>query len=977
MDSTKDLSADDKNSSDEEKISTVILGSRGKEKSSSDKTKSSSDEGKNSSDDNSTVRLRSREKTVTYTDKSNSSSDEERNSADEGDESSHEENNSAVPLRSSGRLRSREEKRKSGKSSSSSDEENSSSSESSGLDSTVHSGSDYIPSHDSLSSENEWDKHSKKTSSPSTNRRKKYVDLRMARSENLSSGMIVIPLTKKVDGKRKWDKKHFCLYCSAPHTKISRHLEMKHAEETAVVHALRFPKGSTIRKDLFSQLRNKGDYQHNYQVLQSGNGELVTKKRSTLPTSVRDFLPCQFCCAFFRKSDLWRHERACKFRKGEVQSKQGGKGRIQSMASRLLPLVYATGGCEEIIHKMNQDEIAVHIRNDPLICKYGNALSARHDHDKSQYAYIAQKMRELARFMLAVNEVDSSVKYLHELCLPSRFELAVEGAKKVSGFDENSNKFKTTTLVSKIGYSLKRAAEIAFGESRMTEDSETEGQVREFIKLLDMEWNTLFSRSVLSSLRRAERKEVDASSLTTDLIQLYKFLKKAENESKKELLENPSAAAWRKLCEALLSEVFLFNKSRGGDAGKFLLETYTSRKSTGTPITADVLNRLTKMEVVLSDKLIRMELEGNGGRKTPLLLTEEMVSSIDALVENREKAGVHKDNPYVFGRLEALSNIRGSDCLRRASQDSNATTPDILSSSKLRKLIASHWQLLSLNDRELDQVSKLVGWDREECYRLVESPSQLEDLSRMVVALDRNSGPNHADVSFPVSAPSPRKRGWTEEEQAAVRRQLASSIQEMVVPCKRECDACIDAEPVLQSRTWKDIKNYVHNTLQTIRKRHLQGSSDMELVSFELKQSQSQRAKARTLKRKREESSNTTVEVKGPAEELASAPAPSPRKKGSWTEGEQGAVRRQFGEFASMFKAPGKRACDACIAAEPALRNRKWKEIKNYVHNSLQTMKRRGFVCSPVKNTEGLAPESQTPGENQEASPSTPVYLSL
>ncbi|XP_062313543.1 M-phase phosphoprotein 8 isoform X2 [Osmerus eperlanus] len=984
-DQEKDLNAGDKHSSKEvEKNSSGSLRSREEVKSSSDQLNSSSDEEVNSGEEeqDSTGRLSSSsivrsEGRIDNPSKKSKSSDKVRNSSEEENNCNEEDISSSARLRSSERLRSRPKKNCCEKSNSSSDEEeNSSSSDSEWLDSTVASESDNISSDEGLSSDNGLNNTAKILSLLRNG--KKCED-----SKTASSEVTIIPLSKKVNGKRKWDKKHYCLYCKAPHTKIGRHLQTKHAGEMAVAHATRFPKGSSIRKDLFSQLRNTGDYHHNYEVLRRGNGELVTKKRTSRPTSVRDFLPCQFCCAFFRKSELWRHERVCKFRKVDAEPKRRTKTRVQSMSSRLLPLAYATGGCEEIIHKMNQDEIAVHIRNDPLICKYGNALSARHDHDKSQYAYIAQKMRELARFMLAVNEVDNSVKYLHEICLPSKFELAVEGAKKVSGFDEMSNKFKTTTLVSKIGYSLKRAAEIAFGESRMTEDSETECQVREFIKLLDMEWSNLFSRSVLSSLRRAERKELDASSLTTDLIKLHKFLKNSADESKKELLETPSPLAWKKLCETLLTEVFLFNKSRGGDAGKLLLETYASRKCKRTPVTADVLNRLTKMEVFLGDTLTRMELEGNGGRKMPLLLSEEMVLSIDILTENREKAGVPEDNPYVFGRREALSNTRGHDCLRRALQQCDVTNADIFSSGKLRKLIASHCQLLNLNDRELDRVSQLFGREHLDCYRLAENPSLLAELSQLAVTLDQNSeldsNKDHTCVAFPVCAQTHKKRTWSDEEQAAVKRQLAASIAEMTVPGKRECDACIDAEPVLQSRTWKDIKNYVHNTLQTIRKKHFQVSSDMDIVNPELPRS---RQKAEIRKRKREEEGDgdvpdTMVHSKVHTEKMRPVTAAKPRKKGSWSDEEQAALRRQFNDFVFMIKAPGKSECDACIAAEPALKDRVWKEIKNYVHNRLQTRKKQGSVRSPMEDVGGPDLARQTPEEELEAPPTAPVYTFL
>lgn len=556
--------------------------------------------------------------------------------------------------------------------------------------------------------------------------------------------------------KKESCKKHFCLYCKMAFTQLTKHLERKHAEEIDVTHAVHFPKGSKVRQTLLDQIRNKGDYEHNCLVLKSGEGEIVTKKQVKNPSiSVRDFLPCQHCFAFYRKTDLWRHERSCKARKGDQKAfDRTNRGRVHSAASRLLPMSeFLTGGCEEIIHIMHQDDISRHVRNDPLICKFGNALSAKYYHDKSQFAYIAQKMRELGRFVLAVNELDNSVKYLHEICLPSKFELAVEGGKKVSGFDPTSSKFKTASLVSKIGYSLKRAAEIAFGESRMTEDSETESEVKKFIQLLDTKWSQSFSRKALAlSLKQECNKvEVDKSSVTEDLIKLHTFIKEEEDEARKELMESPCLSTWKKLSEATLADVCLFNRGRVGNIGRMLLQTYTSKKSKGIFVpSADQIKKSTKLELDLGAGFTRLELEGQYGRNMMVLLTEQMVLSIDLLIENREQSGVTQTNPYLFARTEGPSFIRGLDCFRRAAMECGVTNPDALLSSSLREQIAVCWQLMSLSECELDQVAKLMGKASQECYRLSQNPSQLEELSKQLLKMDR---------SLPASLPSTARHG--------------------------------------------------------------------------------------------------------------------------------------------------------------------------------------------------------------------------
>ncbi|XP_012735507.2 M-phase phosphoprotein 8 isoform X1 [Fundulus heteroclitus] len=1025
-------------------------------------------------------------------------------------------------------------------------------------------------------------------------RRRKTTEIRLPTRSSLRTHKKVLepkPISV-VKEKKETYKKHLCVYCKSYFTQIARHLENKHVEEPDVAHAMHFPKGSKVRQTLLDQIRDKGKCKNNCDVSKSVEGEIVTKNQLKKPTiSVRDFLPCQYCLAFYRKTDLWRHERTCKTRKGDQKSPEKIKRFTGcSSVSDLLPMSeFLTGSCKEIIQIMHQDDISRHIQLDPLICKYGNTLSAKYDHDKSQFAYIAQKMRELGRFVLAVNELDKTVKYLHEICLPSRFELAVEGVKKVSGFDPTSSTFKTISLVSKIGYSLKRAAEIAFGESRMTEDSETESELRMFIELLDTKWSECFSRKALACSLKQEAKKVDVdkSTVTEDLIKLHRFITGEEEEARKDLKENATMSTWKKLGEATLANVCLFNRRRVGNIGRLFLKTYTQRTSGETCVlSADQVRKSTKLEMELCSSFTRLELEGQYGRNMLVLLTDRMVSSIDLLVENREQAGVSKTNPYLFARTEGPSFIRGLDCFRRAAVECGVRNPEALLSSSVREQIATSWQLMSLSERELDQVAGMVEKSSEECYRLSQNATLLEEISKELLKMDKTLPTSRPSTTKDGTKQKPllKRRPWSESEQTAVKRYLNDFITRMKVPGKKACNACIAAEPDLGGRSWTDVKNYVHNTLQTLRRRNNQQRSDADKNDLNAK---SPKAPDQTENIDTEETSvctmttvnpdhlqesslnccmampnetnmresspfspemsasytpfcssntnmvqtshplmsdftplnatdtqvvptftphhstntlmspvytsdnnhslsmssfygqNTTnmlhssvytpldttspplipsythfntpctsmVPTYTPLNTLSapmmsafttlndrsrpvmssftplnhsssppyptslpsvhataqvvpsihehglseSAPAveenkpvssgkkrappgmkPQKRNKRLWSEEEQAAVRRQFGDFSQLVKVPGKKECDRCLVAEPVLSTRTWREVKYFVHNSIQSLKRRGHAVASKQNRPP-EPETQSSSNDWDA----PVYLSL
>lgn len=68
------------------------------------------------------------------------------------------------------------------------------------------------------------------------------------------------------DGKRRWDKKHYCVFCRRPQVKIARHLLRKHADQQEVAAVSILPTGSKQRHLLLEHLRCRGNYLHNIEV---------------------------------------------------------------------------------------------------------------------------------------------------------------------------------------------------------------------------------------------------------------------------------------------------------------------------------------------------------------------------------------------------------------------------------------------------------------------------------------------------------------------------------------------------------------------------------------------------------------------------------------------------------------------------------------------------------------------------------------
>ncbi|XP_078023681.1 uncharacterized protein LOC144463423 [Epinephelus lanceolatus] len=63
------------------------------------------------------------------------------------------------------------------------------------------------------------------------------------------------------------------------------------------------------------------------------------------------------------------------------------------------------------------------------------------------------------------------------------------------------------------------------------------------------------------------------------------------------------------------------------------------------------------------------------------------------------------------------------------------------------------------------------------------------------------------------------RRPWSEAERMAVEKHLGNFMAEQRVPGKEHCLQAIQAEKALSERSWKNVKDYVHNKIVTLNRR--------------------------------------------------------------------------------------------------------------------------------------------------------------
>jgi len=96
----------------------------------------------------------------------------------------------------------------------------------------------------------------------------------------------------------------------------------------------------------------------------------------------------------------------------------------------------------------------------------------------------------------------------------------------------------------------------------------------------------------------------------------------------------------------------------------------------------------------------------------PILQTLSMLDSME-LQKNCQTCGVLDDFFFFAKPMTETSFYHGTDCIRKVAHQCGAKHPKNLSSTKLRKHIATLSKVLNLRDTEMDQLEDFMGHIRD------------------------------------------------------------------------------------------------------------------------------------------------------------------------------------------------------------------------------------------------------------------------
>lgn len=523
-------------------------------------------------------------------------------------------------------------------------------------------------------------------------------------------------------------KKTVCKFCECliVSRHFSRHLERRHNEEREVRELLVLKPGSNEKKERLSLLRNDGNMDDGLR------GKIIPKKRNLLEDpNDGNYVICKHCKGFYKRLTLSRHVKKC-FAK-PTDSRSTGHPLAESLVFSACQKKYGNilsklSVQKEIFSRMQADGITAEAMQDILLVHYGEDLLKRTKMKRSFY-HISNKLRECGKFLIEMKKIDSFDNMI-SILKPEHFDKALDAVKSISKYNVEARNFGAPSLALHFRTTLIALCDLAVKlilRKKIPDVSHNLDEVlknlERFKNLVNTQWAVEIGSLALKDLNEKSVTKPKLLPITEDIIKLVHFVEKKAEEAYEKLRSSKDINSYRILSETVLVATILHNRKRVGDVQYMDWKSCKEQmENSNTVLQPELTESLTENEKLLTANYKRIMSIGKGSRPVTILIPKKMQKYYSMLCKLRKEAWFPPDNTYFFTYPSSRHWVSGCSVMRKYATLCGAKHPELLTSCRLRKHIATVTQLLDLKGNEIDQLAKFMGHTtktHETFYKLV------------------------------------------------------------------------------------------------------------------------------------------------------------------------------------------------------------------------------------------------------------------
>ncbi|CAG9827006.1 unnamed protein product [Diabrotica balteata] len=649
--------------------------------------------------------------------------------------------------------------------------------------------------------------------------------------------------------------KNYCYFCENLVLNFSRHLVTAHPLEIEVQEILSKPTKSRERKELIGLIRKKGNYL-NSQV------HFKPMKKTNIPCDQDNYIPCEFCLGIYVSRQLWRHKKVCQKRlnksktiKSQLLFKLGVDNELQS----------------KVFPTMRLDNVSILAKKDTLICAFGSRYLKTH-REQHFINITSRKMRELAKILIEVRKIEPTIQTLFDALNPKFYDYLVTATKIIAKYDSTKKIFQSPTFAMNISTTLKQCCDIAItyalkkkGVYANVATAEVEADLKTMIQLLQSNWKFDISTEASNHLNMQNGTRLPLFPLAKDLKLLKDYLtKQAEITTKKLKSDLNDKNSYKILLETIFCRLILLNRKRPGELQRLFLDTYLNSEKDKQQNYEEFSEALLPSEKLLMKRFKRIVIRGKRDRGVPVLISPDVQEQIKIILNARNNF-ISQQNRYFFASVKNNDKpIIGYKVLSNYALACKAENPKALTSTRLRKHMATLTQLFEMKESDLEQLSTFMGHTSEvhkKSYRLPDDVYQTAKITKILLLMEKGQAAKFKGKSLeeievdmeeelftsentseevdeaeelrdlhrsPESTPEPststcdRKKGktykrikrerWTEQQKRTVTEHFQLHITNKKAPKEKECTQLLRKySDLLHNKDWQKIKVFIQN----------------------------------------------------------------------------------------------------------------------------------------------------------------------
>jgi len=339
------------------------------------------------------------------------------------------------------------------------------------------------------------------------------------------------------------------------------------------------------------------------------------------------------------------------------------------------------------------------VKSDTLILRFGAAQMKRIGVKGRRR--IAVRMRVLGRLLDRMRySLDLPTKTFSDFLDGTFFDAFIDAVEHMCGMHTDKHgqrKYSTPSLALLIGNVMPKCCQMKKGLAIRRGDEAKMREVDRFMDLFKSEYSDVASCPALTALKDRHYNAPEELPSTKDLLKLKTYIDEKLESLANQLKCEPKYETWRRLSEVVLTRLLVFNKRRASEPAKLELSQYMNRPNWQAASNIEVVQNLQPVEQKLMSRMDMVQVPGKRNRRVPIIITPEVGEAMELLVSRRDRCGVPSMNRYFFATNSRDGHLNTWLVLHSNAVAAGVEKPRLVTSSRLRKYIATVAQVYVCN----------------------------------------------------------------------------------------------------------------------------------------------------------------------------------------------------------------------------------------------------------------------------------------